>query len=137
MVTISNDTLRQNVYKTFWDYLSGLTFTTQPTIYGGFPDLVNITFPCIIIEPISVSEDTYTIDTSRDITTKDISINVHVFAKANKDLDIVSDGLSSSVRSKVFNGITLVNIRENNNSMIEANAQKVKGKSITFNYRRR
>jgi hypothetical protein len=140
MVTITDSGLRHSIYETVYDLIntdkSGYGASGTPTLYGGFPDLATITFPSIIITPIVVNETSYTIDTSRSTSTKDIQVVILCFAKSNKDLDYLSDGVSGTLRNNAFTGAFLNGVQEDNSEMYPAE-QKIKVKTLTFNYVRR
>lgn len=143
MVTITDSGLRSTVFETIYDiintdkslYASALTPSWNPTLYGGLPDLDTISFPSIIIMPITVNETEFTIDTSRQSTTKDITVNILLFAKKNKDLDYLSDGITNSLKL-VTQGIVLNQITESFNA-IYPNDQKIKSKTLNFSFSRR
>lgn len=107
------------------------------TVYGGFPDIETQTFPSIIIEPITLNEqgNTKTIDSIRTVSTNIIPVIIHIFAKKNRDLDIIADGLNSSLH-KIITGFFL-NDTSDSNGFITANEQKLKLKTLTFTFIKR
>ncbi len=135
MVTITDSSIRNTIYETVHDLLSA-NVASSITIYGGYPDISTISYPNIIIMPINVSEDSFTIDTSRSESSKTILVNIMIFSKANKSLDIIADLVSYTLRSNTFNGAYLTSVSEDD-IFISPNDQKIKGKSLSFTYVRR
>lgn len=135
MVTITDSSIRNTIYETIHDLLSA-NIASSITIYGGYPDISSISYPNIIIMPINVSEDSFTIDTSRMDSSKTILVNIMIFSKANKTLDIIADTVSYTLRSNTFSGAYLTSVSEDD-IFITPNDQKVKGKSLSFTYVRR
>jgi hypothetical protein len=110
--------------------------TSTITLYGGFPDLKSITFPAIIIEPIELMEigSSKTIDTVRDVSSKTMPVIVHIFAKRNRDLDIIADGINAlNLSTSGF----LLNDTSDSNAFLQANEQKVKGRTLTLTFLQR
>lgn len=108
--------------------------TSVITLYGGYPDTENPTFPAIIIEPIQINEQgsSKTTDTQRAVSSKIIPVIIHIFAKRNRDLDIIADGINTSLQTAITG--FLLNDTNDSNSFIIANEQKVKGKTLTCTY---
>lgn len=141
-MVINSSSIRHDMYTAFYSIIntakSGWTgVSSTPTLYGGYPDLSDITFPNIIIEPVSIRESNYTIDSTRDNADSDIYFIVHIYSKKNSDLDIIADGINASIKSTQIDGALLVGIDADSNDMIQANEQKVKGKTLSIHYLRR
>lgn len=111
--------------------------TSSMTVYGGFPDIETQTFPSIVIEPIELSEqgNTKTIDTTRSVSTKLVPIVIHIFAKRNRDLDIIADGINTSLHTKITG--YLLNDTSDANGFLTPNEQKLKLKTITATFIKR
>jgi hypothetical protein len=107
------------------------------TIYGGFPDIETQTFPSIVIEPIQSNElgETKTIDVNREVSSKIVPVIIHIFAKRNRDLDIIADGIVGSLKTKITG--YLLNDVSDSNGFIQANEQKLKLKTLTCTYMQR
>lgn len=138
MVTISNSTIRQNIFETIYDIVSAITFTstiTTPRITAAFIDDSKSTFPQIVINPVDIGRDTFTIGSDRSASNKNITVVIDVFTKKSKDLDIVSDAIQTAMDTN-FSGITLIGTSESN-GIVFPNDQKIHQKSITFNFIRR
>lgn len=137
MVTISDSTIRNNVYETIYDLInSSKSSYGSPALYGGYPDVKTISFPNIIIYPIRVDESEYTIGSSRTSTTKDVVVQIEIYSEKNKDLDIISDGLTSTIRGNTFSGLMLNSVTEDVGAVFP-NESKVKLKTLMFNFKRR
>lgn len=139
MVDITNSSIRHTLYQNIYDVInntkSGYSASATPTLYGGMPDLNDISFPAIVIMPVEVSEDTPLFDTTYNFT-KTALVTIMCFAKSNKDTDYLSDGVSSALRGSMFSGATLINVGDDN-SFITPNDQKIKVKTLSFTYIRR
>lgn len=140
MVTITDSRIRHTVFETIYDAINADKSTyngsSTPSLYGGHPDWNSISFPCIIVNPVNVDEDEYTVDTVRGSTTKGIVVVVEVFGKSNKDIDNLSDGISNTMRSVIEQGLFLVGVSEDDGVLIP-NDGKLKQKSLTFSFKRR
>jgi hypothetical protein len=142
---MNDSTLRHDVFTTIYGIINGnlSSYTTvngaTPVLYGGYPDVKNISYPCIILEPIEVNEDSFTLDESRIVSNKSINIIIHIFSKVTADLDVLADGVINSIKttSLTGSGVFFNNCSGDSNSFIQANEQKVKGKTLTVNLIRR
>lgn len=140
MVTITDSGIRHTIYETVYDIINGTKSSYgasgTPTLYGGMPDLNSITFPAIVIMPVEVSEDEPLFHTTQYNTMKSAVVTVMCFAKSNKDVDYLGDGVTNALRSSSFSGAFLVNVGDDN-SFITPNEQKIKVKTLSFTYMRR
>ena len=139
MVSISDSTIRNNVYETIYDQLntdkSTYGASSTPALYGGHPDWESASFPNIILNPIEVDEADYTVDTTRSVSNKTVVVIIEVYTTKNKDLDIIADGVSASMKTQ-FTGLFLVNAAEDN-GVVFPNDEKIKMKTMTFTFMRR
>ncbi|HEY9702084.1 MAG TPA: hypothetical protein V6C58_06545 [Allocoleopsis sp.] len=139
MVTINDSTVRANVFETVYDLinssLNSISASSTPTLYAGYPDNNNIDFPIIIIKPVDVSKDTYTIDTTHTSNNKRISVFIEIYATKNKDLDIIADYITNLLDTPI-NGIFLSEVSDDF-MFNTANNSKVKGKTLTLLFNRR
>jgi len=140
MVTISDTRIRNTVFETVYDLIngakSGYNTVSTPTLYGGHPDLDSVSFPAIIINPITVSEADYTVDSTRNVTTKNIVVVVEVYSKGNKDVDNLADGVTYTLRNSTFSGAFLTGVQDDD-GVLFPNDGKVKQKTLTFTFMRR
>ncbi len=138
MVTINDATVRNNIFETVYDLINTnmSSWVSTVSLYGGYPDEKDISFPSIIIMPIDVDEDSYTIDTTRGSSAKVIAVNIDIFSKSNKDLDILADGLTHMFRTNQMSGLFLENVSENM-QFLSPNDIKLKQKVLTFTFKRR
>jgi hypothetical protein len=138
MVAITDSTVRNTVYESVYDLVNTnkSSWVSDTALYGGYPDNEDISFPNIIIMPIDVDEDSYTVDTDRNVSTKMIMVNIEVYSKKNKDLDKISDGLTAMFRANQITGLFLVSVAENT-QVVMPNDLKLKSKVLTFTFKRR
>lgn len=137
-MTISSSSIRHDMYTAVYTIVNALASSTgassTPTVYGGFPDLLSISFPNIIIEPVEVRDGSYTVDETRIVSNSDIYITIHIFSKKNQDLDLIADTVSYGLKSNKIGGAILVGIESDTNNLVVANEQKVKGKTLSIHY---
>lgn len=140
MVTIIDSTVRSNVYETIYDtinaVLSSMSASSTPVLYGGYPDIKTVNFPCIIIQPITVGEIDFTIDSTRSSTTKEIVVVIEIYAEKNKDLDIIADYVINLLKTTSMSGIFLVSTDDAYGIALPGN-NKVKQKTLSLTFARR
>lgn len=143
MVTITDQRIRNTVFESVYDLLNGdkanWNAVVTPSIIGGHPNLDTVTFPIVIINPIDVSEDDYTIGTSDISTMKTIAVIVEVYTSgknAEKDLDNIADGISYLLRNTQITGIFLNDVQDSS-GLSTPNNTKIKQKTLTFTFMRR
>lgn len=133
-------TLRNDVYELVYDLINSnkgsYGASKTPALYGGYPDVKNISYPNIIVQPIDVSEDGYTVDTDRNVSNKGIVVTVELYSKKNKDLDIISDGVTNTFRTNQISGMFLTGVSENM-QFVSPNDLKLKSKILNFTFVRR
>lgn len=105
------------------------------TILGGYPDEEPV-FPCVIINPVSVNEDEYTIDTTRSVSSKEVVVVLELFTKSNLDLDYLGDAVSDLFRSNQLAGLFLISVSDSN-AVFLSNNNKLKQRTISLVFRRR
>ena len=139
MVTISDSTIRSNVYEIVYDTLNGvlssMSASSTPVLYGGYPDIKTVNFPCIIVQPIAVSEDEFTVDSTRTATSKEIIVVIEVYAEKNKDLDIITDYIVNTFKTPII-GLFLTNTEDAYGIALPGN-NKVKLKTLSLTFVRR
>lgn len=139
MVTISNLTLRANIFETLYDIVSGITFTLSSgnsvRVTAAFVDDEE-TLPQVVVHRADVNKQGFTFN--RSTSMQDIQVVIEVFtglSKGNKDLDQITDTLVSTLEAASTPGIQLVNIDENSAMSAPANV-KIKSKTIGLTYTR-
>ena len=136
----SDSTLRQNVYSQIYSLIntdkSSYNTSVTPTLNGGYPDLNNITFPSINFPNVNISKNNFSIGTSDNTSNSTISVIIYIFAKDNKDLDKLSDGIDNSIINKKFDGFFLVDTSEDD-ALLMPNEQKLKSKTLSYTFMRR
>lgn len=139
-MTISDSTLRQNVFADIRSLInsnmSSWNTSVTPTLYGYHPDINSTSFPAIILDLVNVEENTYTIDNSRSVSNKNITVAVFVYGKRNDDVEKICDGLTAMFRSNQITGLMLNNVSEDN-SIVTPNDVKIKLKTLSFTFLRR
>lgn len=139
MVTITDARIRHTIFETIYDLIEADKTTynasSTPTLYGGYPDLNSVSFPFIVVNPVNVEESEYTVDTTRYSTTKTIIVVVEIYAKSNKDVDNISDGITETMR-QVSEGFFLTGVNEDF-GIVFPNDGKLKQKTLTFTFVRR
>jgi len=139
MVTITNNNIRAGSFESVYDYLKGKATTSdysttpQPLVTASYPD-DNETFPCIVINPIQVDRGDYTFDRSN--TQNDIVVVIEIYAKKNKNRDLLGDNIQAFMDSNKFQGLHLNSVTETN-APDDINSTKIRYKSISFTYGRR
>ena len=140
MVTITDSSLRNTVYQNVYNLINSnkgsFGASSTPTLYGGYPDVKSISYPNIVLMPIDVNEDSYTIDTDRSTSNKMITVTIEVYSKKNQDLDIIADGITHMFRQNQIAGMFLTGVAENM-QFVSPNELKLKSKVLNFTFMRR
>lgn len=139
MVTISDATLRQNVYETVLDILStDVASSTSPiyqyTVTAAYIEGSQAPFPQIVLNPVDVdrSEPTFGTPTFR----KDIRVLIDIFTKKNKQKDIAADRVMALLDNTAWSGVSLTGVTESN-ALETPGENKVHLKSIALTFLRR
>lgn len=137
MVTITDSTLRQNVFETIYDLLVSTIATSTATIYAGYPDFNtdknSKVFPFVVLQPVSVGSVEFSND--RTTSSKNVSVIIELYTKKNKDLDILSDLINTALSTNI-SGLQLQEVSEDY-GIIFPNDDKVKQKTLTIMFLRR
>jgi hypothetical protein len=112
-----------------------MSASSTPVLYGGYPDIKTVNFPCIIVQPIAVSEDEFTVDSTRTATSKEIIVVIEVYAEKNKDLDIITDYIVNTFKTPII-GLFLTNTEDAYGIALPGN-NKVKLKTLSLTFVRR
>ena len=137
MVTISDVTLRANVYETIYDLLTAANLASSTvTVTGAYID-DGQHIPQVVINPIDKTEGEYTIDNVRNTSTKNLILTIDVFTKKSKQVDTICDEIDNLIRSTVFSGITIQSLESNVGAVLTPQNNKLHLTTITVNFKRR
>jgi len=139
MVSITDSSLRANVFETLHDLATAITYgtDTEPTITAAYIDGSHAPYPQVVIEPADISKSDFTVGSDRSANTKNINVNVLIFTKKNKDLDVISDLLDTSITNTNYDGMTMIDSSEDVNLVVSNNTQKVRSKTLSYTFIRR
>lgn len=138
MVSITDSSLRSNVYETIYDTLkayataSSYGTTTQPTITAAYIDDKQA-FPQIVIHPVDVDKSDYNFQQNNP--NKEIRVMVDIYTTKNKDIDTLADDMDSLMDS-VVTGLSLVGCAEAR-AFETSNQSKIHNKTLTYTYIRK
>lgn len=139
MVTISNSTVRQNIWETIYDDLSNEL--SDKTVTASFIDTFkNGKFKDqIVIYPITINEEQLVLN--RSLKNQPIIIRIDIFSKKNKDIDLISDRIHSFFDSNETSyedshGLYDMATFDTSVDTIFIGDQKVHIKTITINFTR-
>lgn len=139
-MTISDSTIRQNIFADIRSLInsnmSSWGASVTPALLGFHPDSNTVSMPTIVLDLVNVNEDNYTIDTSRSVSNKTITVVIFVYTKRNDDAEKICDGLTAMFRANNVPGIFCTNVSEDH-SVITPNENKVKLKTLSFTFMRR
>ena len=134
MVTISNTTLRANVYETVYDILTAANLLGgSVTVTAAYIDSTE-SFPQVVVNPANISKDTFSFDRSNSTNT--ISVMIDIYTKKNKQIDQITDAIDSLSSLKSITGLQLTDWEESK-AFEPQNNNKIHLKSITLVYKRR
>lgn len=136
MVTISNSTLRANVYETVYDLIKAISFSLSSsnsvTVTAAFIDKAEA-LPQVVISPADIDISNNTFDRSSKM--REIRVLVEVFANKKKDIDQMADKIVNTIEGASHPGMQLVNTSESN-AFINPNQLKIHSKAIAFTFNR-
>ena len=138
MVSISDSTLRQNVWESIYDLASTSIATSDATVTAAYIDS-QPQLNQVVINPIDKNESAFTVDTTRDVTTKTIVVDIDIYTKgkdSSKNIDILSDMVENIFKTNQIEGIMLISIGSSF-GFVYPNDNKVKLNTITLTYMRR
>ncbi len=133
MVTISNSTIRANVFETVYDLLNAYSsWVVEPTVTAAYIDKLE-SLPQVVIHSAEVDDDNYSFgQLSND---QEVRIRIDVYTKKTKDLDQISDDVNLILKSNIA-GLSLVG-RGESNAFETDNQNKLKLKTMTYTFIRR
>ena len=133
MVTISNSTVRANIYETLYDTLNSANLLSSTvTVTAAYIDS-DSSFPQVVIHPVDVSHDMFGMD--RVNSRKTANVMIDVYTKKAKEIDQITDEIDALVRPLKLPGITLVDWSEDR-ALSTDNDNKIHLKTITIAYMR-
>jgi hypothetical protein len=141
LVTITDATVRQDVYETVYDLLATEVATSTSPIYqytlsAAFIDKsMDTPFPQIIVNPVDVESTERTLGHSGRFT-QDIRVLIDVWTRKNKDKDIASDRIYALLTATSWSGILLTGITESN-AFEEPGSNKAHLKSLALSFLRK
>jgi len=138
MVTILDSSLRQNVWESVYDLATTSIATSDAIVTAAYIDS-QPQLNQVVINPIDKSENAFTVDTTRNVTTKTIVVNIDIYTKgkdSSKNIDILSDKVENIFKTNQIDGITLISF-SSNFGFIYPNDNKVKLNTITLTFMRR
>ena len=136
MVTINDNTIRQNSYETIYDVLYGnigsYTSSSQPTVKASYTDDAK-NLPEIVVYPIDVDEGDYAF--GQTFGSKEVRSLIEVYTKKKKDLDILADEINVLIDTKIT-GLQLIGKSEST-AFETPNNNKVHLKILTYTFMRK
>lgn len=126
--------LRQDLYEAVYDALTNAhLLSSTATVTAAFIDSSNATFPQVVVHPVDVDKDSYTFD--RSYSTKRSRVMIDIWAKKNKDKDVIADQIDSIATSSLVgsSGAHLVGWTESN-ALEPAGGNKLHLKSIILDF---
>jgi hypothetical protein len=137
MVTITDAALRQNVWETIYDIINAGSYTTSvaPTITNAYISGEKSPMPQIVVNPIDIEKDSFTIGEDRTANSKTITIAVDIYTSKNKDLDVLADEVDV-LMNVLIPGLCLTSYSELPGATF-ANEQKMRVKTLSYTFIRR
>lgn len=141
MVTITDSTLRQNVYETLYDTVTGVTIassllhdSTKSVTYTAAFVESDAKMPQVVLYSPDVSQGSPSFGTP--LFQKDVKFLVEVYAKYAKDKDVIMDSIVNTISTTSWSGFHLIGSDESN-ALSPVSNLKVHMKSATFTFVRR
>jgi hypothetical protein len=139
MVTVSESTLRANVYETIYDLLSaGVSSTSFPvsgvTLSAAYID-ESQKIPQVVINPADVEYTEFSF--GRNVGKKEIRVLIDIYTKKNKDKDQIADYIANSLTTNAFVGFYLANLSDSNAFETPGMGSKIHLKSLACTFVRR
>lgn len=132
MVTLSNSTLRQNVYETVYDLINGISFnaSVSVTVTAAFIE-EDRALPQVVVHPVDISTGDFVLN--RSTSMKTVQVLIEVFSKKRKDLDIITDDILSTMETASTPGMMLNGVEEST-AMNAPAGLKIHSKAISLTY---
>ena len=134
MVTITDATLRSNIYETIYDTLTAANLlSSTATVTAAYIDSETAPFPQVVINPVNVEKPSFSFD--RTISEKEITVIIDLWTKKNKDKDLLADEIDTIITPLKMGGVMLNGYSESN-ALETPNENKIHLKTITLSYLR-
>jgi len=138
-MSISDSSIRHDVWNSVYTLINtnknSLITGKIVTVVGGYPDNEN-SFPLVVINPIIINENNYTVDMTRGTCDKEVIVTLELFTTSNIDLDYLGDSVTNLFRANQISGIVLINVSDSN-GIFFSNENKIKQKTISLVFKRR
>lgn len=146
MVTISNSTIRANIFETIYDSLSaGLastdfvaTVSAAPTVTAAYIDGDQDAFPQVVVQPVEIDKAAGTFSKTADVSPKTARVIITVYTTgpgSNKDRDLIGDKIDNIISTTKYPGITLVDSSDNT-ATTTLGGNKIRARTMSYSYRR-
>ena len=139
MVNINKESMRQDVFEIIYDSLkakatnSSYGTSSQPTITASYVDS-DEALPEIVIGRTNPDKEEPVFNRSNYTNNNILEINV--YSKSNKDIDILSDNIDTFLHENKYQGITITSWDEEDDIYL-SNENKIRSKTITINFKNR
>lgn len=139
MVTINNASLHQDIFETIYDDLkakatsSSYGTNTQPTVTAAYVDS-DEALPEVVIHSPVIDKPKYNFMQSQP--DMDINTIIDIFAKSNKNKEILTDNVNTFIEDLNITGVSLISNSESEATPL-SNENKIRLKTITFTYKRK
>ena len=134
MVSISDSTLRSNVWETLYDTLNDANLLSgEATVTAAYISSEEAPFPQVVINPVNVDKEDFSFD--RSVSKKEIVVIVDLWTKKNKHKDMLTDEIDDLLSPLKMGGVMLNGWSESN-ALETPNSNKIHLKSITLSYLR-
>jgi len=134
MVTITDNSLRQNIFETLYDTLTAANLlSSTATVTAAFIDSSDAPFPQVVIHPVNISKEGFTFD--RSVNEKTITILIDIWSRKNKSIDQLSDEIDALIEPLKMGGVMLNGYSEST-ALETPNDNKLHLKTITLSYLR-
>lgn len=138
MVTLTDSTLRANVFETIYDVVTGisswgLSSSNTVTVTAAYIDDER-TLPQVVIHPVDIISGPASF--SRELMHREIRVFIEVYSKKRKDLDQMTDALMNAIETtSSIGGMQLVNVDEST-AMNAPLGLKIHSKAVGLTYTR-
>ena len=139
MVSITKNNIRQNIFETVYDTLkakatsSSYGTSTQPTITASYIDSAD-SLPEIVIGRINNNKEDPVFNRA-NYTNNCVQV-IGVYAKKNKEVDVLTDNIDEFLHENKITGVTLIDWNEEDDIYI-TNQNKLRSKTITITWKTR
>lgn len=137
MVTITDTGLRHTVWETVYDLLDAANLCSSlATVTASFID-DNTHFPQVVINPIEKNTNSFTIDTTRTTSTKELVITIDLFTKKGEQIDLLLDEIEQVLLNNHISGLTIQSLDNMSGDGRDVNGNKIHVNTLSVTYLRR